>query len=143
VVLHYRSILATVTICALLLTTTESSRAQTVPAANTPFFDFHFGRDIALASVGLGAAIGVGIYFARRGHRLTGCAAPSPNGLQLQNEGDHRTYALTGNVAAIKPGEIVRVSGKKEKHDAAGGRPFLVKKLSKDFGTCKVRPTTP
>jgi hypothetical protein len=65
-----------------------------------------------------------------------------PNGLQLQRDGDQRTDALIGDVSAIKPGDLVRLSGKK-KMAAVGSQPFFVEKLSKDFGACKVEPAPP
>jgi hypothetical protein len=44
-------------------------------------------------------------------------------------------------VASVKPGDRVRVSGKKK---ASGGvQPFLVEKVSKLLGACKVQPATP
>jgi hypothetical protein len=59
----------------------------------------------------------------------------------LQRDGDQRTYALIGDVSAIKPGDRVRLSGKK-KMAAVGSQPFFVEKLSKDFSACKVEPAT-
>jgi hypothetical protein len=45
-----------------------------------------------------------------------------------------------GEVAAIKQGERVHVSGKKEKKTAAATRQFQVDKLSKDYGACPMKP---
>jgi hypothetical protein len=92
----------------------------------------------------IGAAIGVGIYFAvRRGPSITGCAVSSASGLSLQNEGDQETYTLIGDTAGIKIGDRIKVSGKKKKKDPSGSRDFLVEKLAKDHGPCKVLPATP
>ena len=91
---------------------------------------------------GVGAAIGIGVYYAARHHRnLTGCASSGPDGLQLENEGDRKTYALSGDLAAVKPGDRIRVRGEKEK-GGGGVQPFLVEKVSRDFGACKVHPAT-
>jgi len=98
---------------------------------------------IVAALVGAGAAIGIGVYYAiHHGHALRGCAAADPSGLQLVNEGDQRSYALTGDTAAIKTGDRVRVSGSKVKGDP-NHRQFVVTKLSKDYGACKVASATP
>jgi len=99
---------------------------------------------IALGIAGGGAALGIGIFYAvHHGHSLSGCAVSGPNGLELENHGDEQTYALIGEVANIKPGNRIRVSGKKEKKEAGAPQQFLVEKLSKDFGACKAQPATP
>jgi hypothetical protein len=73
---------------------------------------------------------------------LHGCVSSAPNSILLLNEGDHQNYDLIGDTAAIKVGERVKVSGKK-KRDTSGKRYFLVGKLSKNYGVCKVSPTAP
>ena len=68
---------------------------------------------------------------------LHGCVSSAPNSTILLNEGDRQTYDLIGDMTAIKIGERVKVSGKK-KRDTSGKRYFLVGKLSKSYGACKV-----
>ncbi|HEX4019892.1 MAG TPA: hypothetical protein VHX63_02005 [Acidobacteriaceae bacterium] len=98
---------------------------------------------VIIAIVAVGVLIGVGVYFAvRHGHSLKGCASSGPGGMQILNEGDQQMYALSGDVNGIKTGDRVRVSGKKKK-DAGNSRQFVVTKLSKDYGTCKVATVTP
>jgi hypothetical protein len=94
---------------------------------------------IGVAVAAIGAGIGIGIYAAvHHGHSLNGCAVSSSDGLLLQNRGDGQTYALVGETAAIKPGDRVRVSGKKEKKSSGDAQRFVVEKLTKDYGACKV-----
>lgn len=96
---------------------------------------------ILVAIVAIGAAIGVGVYFlVRRPPSLTGCAVQGSSGLTLENETDHQVFMLIGDTANLKAGERVRVTGKKQKKDASGGRTFLVEKFNKDYGACKVSP---
>lgn len=129
--------LAIVLVCILLVTATKPAIAENQIVSNT---------DVALivvAIVAIGAGIGIGIYIlARKSPSLTGCANSSPNGIQLLNESDHETYTLTGSVSGIKVGDRVRVNGKKLKR-ASSSREFLVEKLSRNFGVCKVQPATP
>ena len=73
---------------------------------------------------------------------LHGCVSSAPNSLHLLNEGDQQPYDLLGDTAAVKVGERVKVSGKKKK-DTSGKRYFLVEKVSKTYGACKVSLTTP
>ena len=96
---------------------------------------------VIIAIVGVGVLIGVGVYFAvHHGHTLRGCTSGSPQAaLQLLNEGDGQSYRLSGDVAGIKAGERIRVSGKKAKHGGAAPQ-FLVSKVSKDYGACPLHP---
>jgi hypothetical protein len=77
-----------------------------------------------------------------RAHSLQGCVSSAPNSLLLLNEGDRQTYDLVGDTTPVKAGQRVKVSGKKKK-DTSGKRYFLVGKLSKNYGACKVSPTAP
>lgn len=124
-------ILAKAVVCALLLTaTTEPAVANSIPTKSDVVW-------IGIAVGAIGAGIGIGIYYAvRHNQSLNGCAVPGANGLELQNKGDQQTYALVGTVSAIKPGERIRVSGKKVKKTAGPTPQFLVEKLSKDYGPC-------
>jgi hypothetical protein len=97
---------------------------------------------IVVAVVAIGAGIGLGIYFAVKPHHhsLTGCAGSGPNGPELVSENDQQTYALVGEVAGIKPGNRIRVSGKKDKKITSPHPQFLVEKLNQDYGACKAQP---
>jgi hypothetical protein len=95
------------------------------------------GALVGIAAVGAG--IGIGIYFVvKHNHSVTGCARSTADGLTLTTEPDEHTYSLIGEVAGIKPGNRVRVSGKKGKEKSSGTPQFLVEKVSKDFGACSV-----
>ncbi len=141
-----RAITAALTACALLLSFSQTAGAyQSVPTF--PNFDIGPSKGqvvgVAVGIAAVGAAIGVGVYYAvRHNHSLTGCVAPGANGLELTNEGDHRLYALLGDQASIKAGDRVRVSGKKQKKGSGDAWPFLVEKVSKDFGPCPVSAGT-
>jgi hypothetical protein len=126
--------LAKVAICAFLVTSTTTAEAQIGVTKSQADW-------IVVAIVAIGAGVGIGVYIAfHHGHSLKGCAVSGPGGLELQNKGDGQTYALQGEVAAIKPGEQVRVSGKPEKKTAGASPQFIVEKLNKDYGSCKVVP---
>ncbi|MGA3081468.1 MAG: hypothetical protein ABSD44_08815 [Terracidiphilus sp.] len=132
-------ILAAAIVCALALTLTAPPKAQaTTPIGGVTKSDAAW---IAVAVAAIGAGIGIGIYYAiHHGHSLSGCAVGGANGLELQNQSDQQTYTLVGAVAGIKPGERVRVSGKKVKRTAGPAQQFLVEQLSKDYGVCSATP---
>lgn len=137
---RYRSIFPGLALCTLLIGVIQTSKAQTggisgpIGASKSEIV----GVEIGIAAAG--AVIGVGIYYAaRHSHNLTGCVVSGPNGLQLQSPGDKQAYILIGDIATIKSGERIRVSGKKKKGSGAPQQ-FLVEKLTKDYGACPVAP---
>jgi hypothetical protein len=132
----HNKILAKAAVCLLLVTAaTEPAVANSIPTTS----------DVVWIGVGIGAigaGIGIGVYYAvHHNHSLNGCAVSGANGLELQNKGDQQTYALVGAVNAIKPGERIRVSGKRVKKSSGPTPQFLVESLSKDFGPCPAKPT--
>lgn len=116
----------------------------TTPAAKTQVAGASNGKAAAVAAglAGAGAVIGFAVYFAvHHGHSLTGCAASRPGELQLMNEGDQKSYELTGDTTGIKAGDRVRVSGSKAQGNPSA-RQFVVTKLSKNYGACRTTPAT-
>jgi hypothetical protein len=59
--------------------------------------------------------------------------------LTLENESDHQSFALNGETAGIRPGDRVKVQGKKQKANGAA-RGFTVVKVKTDYGACPVKP---
>jgi hypothetical protein len=95
---------------------------------------------VVIAIVAVGVAIGVGVTLAVHHHpSITGCAAANGDSLTLLSEDDRQSYALSGDIAAIKAGERVRLSGKK-RSDRSGNHMFEVLKVSKDYGPCHAAP---
>jgi len=97
--------------------------------------------------VGIGVAVVAGITVGtiaivevdKSHHTIKGCVTVGPDGVLVRNEGDQKTYALTGITTNVKPGDIVKVKGDKNKKqkDSAGDEDFVVTKISKDYGACK------
>lgn len=135
-------ILATVVACAMAVAATAPASAQSgTPIGGVTKSDAAW---IVVAIAAIGAGLGIGIYYAvHHNQRLTGCAVSGANGPELRNRDDQQTYALVGAVAAIKPGERVRVSGKRVKKSTGPTPQFLVDHLSKDYGVCPASPATP
>jgi hypothetical protein len=78
-------------------------------------------------------------------HTIKGCVTNGPNGLEVRNDKDNKTYGLTGVTANVKPGDVIQVHGSKEKNqkDAGGNQDFMVEKMSRDYGPCKVQLAAP
>jgi hypothetical protein len=132
-------ILVTALVCALACPATAPASAQ----SSTPIGGVTSGDAVGIgfAVAAIGAGIGIGIYYGfHHGHSLNGCAVSGADGLELKNKGEDQTYSLVGAVSAIKPGDRVRVSGKKAKKSAGPAPQFVVEQLSKDYGPCPVKP---
>ena len=101
------------------------------------------GAEVTAAAIGVGAVV-VGtvvlIEVHHSHHTVKGCVFSDQNGLQVQTQGDVKTYTLAGETANIKVGDLVRFHGtrlKKVKGSAAD-QTFTVEKISKDYGPCKL-----
>jgi hypothetical protein len=91
---------------------------------------------IAGAAVGIGAAVGVGIYLVHRSHTsLTGCVQQTDNGLSLTAK-DGNTYELVNAPSEVKARTRLSLRGHKIK--ATSGRAFRVDHVSRDYGACSV-----
>jgi glucokinase len=136
------SILALVIVCAMAVTATAPASAQSsTPIGGVTKSDAAW---IVVAIAAIGAGIGIGIYYAvHHNQRLTGCAVAGEHGLELQSVDDRQMYILVGTIATIKPGERVRVSGKRVRGSVGPIPQFLVEHLSKDYGACPASPATP
>ena len=69
---------------------------------------------------------------------ITGCVNSGANGMTLTNEKDTQIYALLGDTTGVKPGDRIKLQGKKVK--AKGPDKALVwkaTKVTKDFGVCQ------
>ena len=98
------------------------------------------GKQITAGIVVVSAAVAVlvillVVHYKRKRTSVTGCVRPETNGLSLTDEKDQRTYALSGDIAAIKPGERMMLEGKGRKEGAT--LVFESRKVSKDFGACQ------
>lgn len=70
---------------------------------------------------------------------ITGCVAAGANGITVTEEGSNRTYVLAGNTVGLKPGDRMKLHGRKAKSN--GPDKALVwdtEKVTKDYGACKV-----
>jgi hypothetical protein len=129
----------TFALCACLLPVSTPAKADSLKTV---------GDEIVIGIVAVAGAITVGVIFAIHYHNMEfvwGCVASGPDGLALQNEGDQKTFQLLGKTADVKPGDRVRVKGKRVKATkGSNSNPtFQVEKLANDYGVCKVTASTP
>ena len=106
------------------------------------------GGQITAAAIGVGAVV-VGtvvlIEVHHSHHTVKGCVFSDQNGLQVQTQGDVKTYTLAGETANIKVGDLVRFHGTRLKKvkGSAGNQTFTVEKISRDYGPCKLYSEQP
>jgi hypothetical protein len=108
---------------------------STGPGYTPPSNGYGSGKAIGIAA---GAAAGVGVLFLALHHgAVTGCVRPTSDGLRLVDEKKNKSYVIAPGSIALKPGEVVRVQGKRSTdHDGASS--FQAKKVVKSLGTCTV-----
>ena len=96
----------------------------------------NLAAEVIIGIVAVTVVVTVGIVLLVKHHpALKGCAATGPDGLELTDAAG-QTFTLVGDLAAIKPGDRVRLSGKRQK--ATGGSPRFVVEGVKDYGPCPV-----
>lgn len=116
------------TICLGLALDAAPSRADTFE---------NIKNEVILGSIGVGAAIGVGVFFAfHHGASIRGCAANGPDGLEIRTQNGADVYQLSGATAEVRAGDLVRVKGKKKRAKDGDVPMFVVSGLAKDYGAC-------
>jgi hypothetical protein len=76
------------------------------------------------------------IHYKHKKSSVTGCVISGANGMSLKDEKDRRTYALSGDTAAIKLGDRMTLEGQRRKESGAKFI-FESKTVSRDFGPCR------
>jgi len=106
----------------------------------------HTGLYVGLGAGLAGVAIGTVILVDhnQKNHNVKGCVTMGPNGFEVHNEADKKTYALSGVTTNTKVGDEVKLHGAKEKRgkNSVGEQTFVVEKMSRDFGPCAVTSAT-
>jgi hypothetical protein len=96
---------------------------------------------IAGVIVGVAAAVAVVIiltvHYSKK-RALTGCVNSAGSGMTVTDEKDKQIYTLSGNTAGIKPGDRMKLQGKKVKSKGdEKTRVWEAKAVTKDFGVCQ------
>jgi len=70
--------------------------------------------------------------------RITGCVTSGASGMTITHEKDKKVYTLSGHTEAIKPGERMKLQGKKVKSKGADKTlVWEVTAVTKDLGVCQ------
>jgi len=79
----------------------------------------------------------VAVHYSKK-RTITGCVSSGANGMTLTDEKDHQIYALSSHTESIKPGDRMKLRGKRLK--SKGPDKKLVwesKNIIKDYGVCQ------
>jgi hypothetical protein len=99
------------------------------------------GAEVAGAIVGAAAVVVVVVivvvHYSKK-RTITGCVSAGANGMTVTEEKSGQIYVLSGNVAGIKPGDRMKLQGKKIKPEAPDKTlAWEARKVTKDFGVCQ------
>jgi hypothetical protein len=118
-------------VLALVTALAVPSRAETLATAEKQVIA---GIVVVSAAVGVLVTLLI-IHYKHKNASITGCVVSAANGITLTDEKDLRTYALSGDTTAVKPGDRMTVAGKRQKTSATPV--FETHKVNKDFGACQ------
>lgn len=120
-------------VCLGLATQPPPSKAETLKT---------IGDEIVIGIVVASVAIVVAIVLVVR-HEASyrGCVSSSPDGLEFTGVGSQTAYQLSGDTTGLRPGELVRLKGKKKSARGSGNHPTLiVTRIGRDYGACPAHP---
>ena len=87
------------------------------------------------AALGLAGVTAVVLYLTLHKPSITGCIRSADGTNTLLDKNDNLDYILIDANSRLKPGQRVKLLGKKKK-DKEGNRTFRVKKIKHDYGPC-------
>jgi hypothetical protein len=93
------------------------------------------GAIVAAAAVVVVIVI-VTVHYSKK-RTITGCVNSGPNGLSITDEKDQQIYALSSNPEGVKPGDRMKLHGKKAKSKGPDKKlTWETKSIAKDYGVC-------
>ena len=91
---------------------------------------------IIATGAGLVVATVVVVHYSKK-RAITGCVISSADRITLTDEKDQQIYLLSGDTTAIKPGDRMKLRGKKVKPKAPDKTPvWQAETVTKDYGAC-------
>ena len=99
------------------------------------------GEEIVIGIVAVSVALVVGtvliIHYSKK-RTITGCVSSGETGMTVADEKDKQIYALSGNIVGIKPGDRMRLQGKKVTPKIPDQTlVWETREVNRDFGLCQ------
>jgi hypothetical protein len=98
---------------------------------------------VAVVAAVVTTAVAVTVVNSHNRHNIQGCVVAGGTGVGIMQD-DSKVFTLVGAPADLKVGDMVRLHGAKvkAKKGSKDGPTFVVEKLKKDYGPCKI-PAAP
>jgi len=98
-------------------------------------------EEIVIGIVAVSAALVVGtvliIHYSKK-RTITGCVSSVETGMTVTDDKDKQIYALSGNTVGIKPGDRMKLQGKKVKPKSPDKTlVWETREVNRDFGLCQ------
>jgi hypothetical protein len=91
---------------------------------------------IVVTAVALVVATVLVIHYSKK-RAITGCVISGESGMTLTDEKDKQIYTISGNTADIKPGDRMKLQGKKVKPKAVDKTlVWEASQVTKNYGAC-------
>jgi hypothetical protein len=97
--------------------------------------------EVVGAVVGAVAVVAVVVFVAihySKKRSVTGCVNSTQNGMTIADEKDNQVYKIVGNTLGVKPGDRMKLHGKKAKSNGPDKTlAWETESVTKDFGVCR------
>jgi hypothetical protein len=123
---------------ALGLSTTAQAQKPTIGPGGKPIISHTQIAGIFAIVAGVAVVGTILVIHYSKKRSITGCVTSANNGMTVTDEGNNRTYLLSGNTVGLTPGDRMKLHGRKARSN--GSDKTLVwdtEKVSKDYGVCK------
>jgi hypothetical protein len=113
-----------------------------LPAPARPNSLDNAGRNIVIGIVAVTAAVAVVITVVimrepKKDKSITGCVKSAENGMTITDEKDEKVYTLSGNTVGVRPGDRMKLKGKKAKSKGDPALVWVATSVTQDMGACQ------
>jgi hypothetical protein len=125
--------------CSFLLCPSAKAQAPSLGAGGSPIGGVTTA-DVVGALVGAAAVVVVvvivAVHYSKK-RTITGCVTSGANGMSLTDEKNKQIYALSSNTEGIKPGDRMKLHGKRVKSKGSENKlVWETKSVAMDYGVC-------
>jgi hypothetical protein len=106
-------------------------------AGSKPFISGGTIVGVVIGTAAVVAVVVVVVVHYSKKRAITGCVVSGQSGMTLTDEKDKQIYTLSGDMTDIKPGDRMKLKGKKVKPKAPDKtRVWEARQVSKNYGAC-------
>ena len=125
--------------CGILIVSFVASLAMPARAVNSGGIVITIAATTAAVTIAAFVTLST-LHHHRKKIVVTGCVIAGDKGMTVTDEEDRKTYLLSGDMTGIKPGDRMKVEGKRTKTKSPDKtRVWEAKEVVKDLGVCPPR----